>query len=193
LTLNISNSDILQFVWFSNVVLLFFLNLLWMSHAMPKKLVIWWKSHVFILVYIINIILDWLINKCIITWCFSYWPSYRSSVCCIGLGNFSWNIYRAPPKKSQYQSWYLTPCCGLEVQNPIKTLKSVKGPSNTFDLNPKWARTLHSVGNFSWTIYRAPKTNPNIKVDIWHPAVGLRCRIPPRHLIQLKTRAIPLT
>jgi hypothetical protein len=29
-------------------------------------------------------ILDWLINKGIITWCFSYWPSYRSSVCCIG-------------------------------------------------------------------------------------------------------------
>ena len=25
-------------------------------------------------------ILDWLINKGIITWCFSYWPSYRSSV-----------------------------------------------------------------------------------------------------------------
>jgi hypothetical protein len=30
-------------------------------------------------------ILDWLINKGIITWCFSYWPSYRSSICCIGL------------------------------------------------------------------------------------------------------------
>jgi hypothetical protein len=85
LTLNISNSDILQFVWFSNVVLLFFLNLLWMSHAMPKKLVIWWKSHVFILAYIVNIILDWLINKGIITCCFSYWPSYRPSVCCICL------------------------------------------------------------------------------------------------------------
>jgi hypothetical protein len=33
----------------------------------------------------------------------------------------------------------------------------------------------------------------NIKVDISHPAVGLRCIIPPRHLSQLKTRAIPLT
>jgi hypothetical protein len=30
-------------------------------------------------------ILDLLINKDIITWCFSYWPSYRSSVCCIGV------------------------------------------------------------------------------------------------------------
>jgi hypothetical protein len=30
-------------------------------------------------------ILHWLINKGIITWCFSYWPSYRLSVWCIGL------------------------------------------------------------------------------------------------------------
>jgi hypothetical protein len=30
--------------------------------------------------------------------------------------------------------------------------------------------------------------NPNIKVDIWHPAVVLRCIIPPRHLSQLKAR-----
>jgi hypothetical protein len=30
-------------------------------------------------------ILDWLINKCIITWCFWYWSSYRSSVCCNGV------------------------------------------------------------------------------------------------------------
>jgi hypothetical protein len=31
----------------------------------------------------------------------------------------------------------------------------------------------------------------NIKVDIWHPAMGLRCIIPSRHLSQLKTRAVP--
>jgi hypothetical protein len=30
-------------------------------------------------------ILDWLINKGIIMWYFSYWPGYRSSVCCIGV------------------------------------------------------------------------------------------------------------
>ena len=29
------------------------------------------------------------------------------------------------------------------------------------------------------------KIYSNIKVDIWHPAVGLRCRNPPRHLSQL--------
>jgi len=49
----------------------------------------------------------------------------------------------------------LTPCCGLEVQNPTQALKSVKGPGNTFDLNPEWEkRTLPSFGNFSWDIYR---------------------------------------
>jgi hypothetical protein len=42
---------------------------------------------------------------------------------------------------------------------------SVKVPGNTFDLNPKWQRTLPSFGNFSWDIYRVPPI-PNIKVDI---------------------------
>jgi hypothetical protein len=51
----------------------------------------------------------------------------------------------------------LTPCCGLEVQNPIQALKSVKGLGNTFDINPKWERTLPPFGNFSWDIYRPPK------------------------------------
>jgi hypothetical protein len=35
--------------------------------------------------------------------------------------------------------------------------------------------------------------NPDIKVDIWHPAVALRYRNPPRQLIRLKAWAIPLT
>jgi hypothetical protein len=105
-------------------------------------------------------------------------------------GNFSCDIH-SPPSKSKYRSWYLTPCCGLEVQNPTQSLKSVKGPGNTFELCPKWDRTLPSFSNFSWDIHSPP--NPNIKVDIWHPAVGLRCRISPRHLSQLKARPIPLT
>jgi hypothetical protein len=41
-------------------------------------------------------------------------------------------------------------------------------------------------------ISRTAKCFSNIKVDIWHPVVGLRCGNPPRHLNQLKTRAIPL-
>jgi hypothetical protein len=34
--------------------------------------------------------------------------------------------------------------------------------------------------------------NPNIKIEIWHPAVGLRCYIPPIHLRQLSARAMSL-
>jgi hypothetical protein len=45
------------------------------------------------------------------------------------------------------------------------TLKSVKGPGNTFDSNPKWKKTLPSFGNLSWDIHRIPQ-NPNNKVDI---------------------------
>jgi hypothetical protein len=111
---------------------------------------------------------------------------------------FSWDIYKEPPsiKKFKYQCWYLTLCCGLEVQKSTKALKSVKGPGNTFDWNPKWSRTLPSLIYFSWDIYREPpsiKKISNIKVDIWHPTVGLRCIIPPRHLSQLKVQVIPLT
>jgi hypothetical protein len=54
----------------------------------------------------------------------------------------------------------LTPCCGLEVQKPTQALKSVKGPGNTFDINPKWSRTLPFLIYFSWDIYRDP---PSIK------------------------------
>jgi hypothetical protein len=32
--------------------------------------------------------------------------------------NFSWDMYRVSPT-SKYQSWYLSPCCGLEVVNGI--------------------------------------------------------------------------
>jgi hypothetical protein len=46
------------------------------------------------------------------------------------------------------------PCCGLEVQKPTQELKSVKDPGNTFDLIPKWSRTLPSLIYFSWDINR---------------------------------------
>jgi hypothetical protein len=74
----------------------------------------------------------------------------------------SWNIYRNPlhKKKFKYESWYLTPYCGLEVQKPTQALKSVKDPGNTFDLNPKWSRTLPSLIYFSWDINR---DHPSIK------------------------------
>jgi hypothetical protein len=63
----------------------------------------------------------------------------------------------------------LTPYCGLEVQKPTQELQSVIGPGNTFDLNPKWSRTLPPLIYFSWDIYRDPpfhKKKSNIKVDI---------------------------
>jgi hypothetical protein len=56
----------------------------------------------------------------------------------------------------------LTTCCGLEVQKPTEALKSVKGQGNTFDLNPKWARTLPSLIYFSWDIYREPPLHKKI-------------------------------
>jgi hypothetical protein len=36
----------------------------------------------------------------------------------------------------------VTTCCGLEVQNPIQALKSVKGLRNTCEFNTKLGRTL---------------------------------------------------
>ena len=106
-------------------------------------------------------------------------------------GNILWDSY-SPRLKSKYQRWYLTPCCGLEMQNPTQAHKSVKGWGNTFDLNSKWKRTFPSFDNFSWDVYSSPTPNRNIKVDIWHPVVGLRCRIPPRQFSQLKAREISL-
>jgi hypothetical protein len=111
---------------------------------------------------------------------------------------FSWDIYKDPTPQFffKYQYWYLIPCCEFEVQNPTKALKSVKDLGNVFDLNPKWTRTLPSLIYFLWDIYRghpSTKNISNIKVDIWHPVVGLRCWNPHRHLCQLKAREIPLT
>jgi hypothetical protein len=39
----------------------------------------------------------------------------------------------------------LTPCCGLEVQNPTQALKTIKDPDNTVDLNPKWERKIKGI------------------------------------------------
>jgi hypothetical protein len=81
------------------------------------------------------------------------------------------------------------------VQKPKQALKSVKGPGNTFEFNPKWSRTLPSLIYFSWDIHRDPHPplkRSNIKVDMLHPTVGLRCKNPPSQLSQLKARKIPL-
>jgi hypothetical protein len=62
----------------------------------------------------------------------------------------------------KYQCWYLTPCCGLEVQKSTQALKSVKDPGNTFDLIPKSARSLPSLIYFSCVVYRVP---PKIEIS----------------------------
>jgi len=95
---------------------------------------------------------------------------------------FSWDIYRDPLHNLlfKYQSWYLTPYCGFEVQKPNHALKSVKGPGNTFDLNPKWSRTLAFLIYFSWDIYRDPPLHKKIKYQSWYltPYCGLEVQKP---------------
>jgi hypothetical protein len=86
--------------------------------------------------------------------------------------------------------WYIFH--GIFIEHLSQALKSGTRLGNTFDISPEWQRTLPSFVNFSWNMHRVPP-NPNIKVDIWHPAVGLRCIIPPRHLSQIKTQAITLS
>jgi hypothetical protein len=44
---------------------------------------------------------------------------------------------------------------------------SVKGSDNTFDLNPKWERTLPSFVNFSWDMYREPTAGFQISTLIF--------------------------
>jgi len=96
-------------------------------------------------------------------------------------------IHRDPPpqNKIKYQSSYLTPCCGLEVQKPTQGPKSVKGPENTFELNLKWARTLSSFIYFSLVIDRDPPPHKKIKyqssylthccgLEVQKPTHGLR-------------------
>ena len=105
---------------------------------------------------------------------------------------FSWDIYRDPPsikKKIKYQSWYLTSCCGLEVQNRTQALQSVKGPGHTFDWHPKWSRTLPSLIYFSWDIYRDPPLhNFFFKYQSWYltPYCGLEVQKPIQALKSVK-------
>jgi hypothetical protein len=76
-------------------------------------------------------------------------------------------MHRVPPK-SKYQGCNLTPCCGLERNYATYVLKSVKDPGNTFNVSPKWARTLPSLIYFYGIFIETPLHNlfSNIKVDI---------------------------
>jgi hypothetical protein len=77
----------------------------------------------------------------------------------------------------------------FEVQKPTQTLKSVKGPGNIFDWNPKWARTLPSLIYFSWNIYRNPPSiNKKIKYQCRYltPCCGLEVQKPTQALMSVK-------
>jgi hypothetical protein len=110
---------------------------------------------------------------------------------------FLWDINRDPLPQffSKYQNWYLTPCCG-HINFDIWIWGD---PIYIPWILPKEGKVLCHLGLKS-KVMAGPLTDltpfhnffPNIKIDIWHPAVGLRCIIPPRHWSQLKTRAIPL-
>ena len=70
--------------------------------------------------------------------------------------------------KFKYQSWYFTPYCWREVEKPTQELQSVKGPTNTFDWNPKWLRTWLSLIYFSWDIFRDPLHKRKFKYQSWY-------------------------
>jgi hypothetical protein len=90
--------------------------------------------------------------------------------------NFTGYIYRDNP---QQPSLHLTSCFKLRCRIQTRHLSQIWA-GNTFDLNPKWARTL--LLRILQDIFI--ETTPNNQVYIWHPAVHLRWRIPPRHLCQ---------
>ena len=103
---------------------------------------------------------------------------------------FSWDIHRDPLHKTKfkYQSWYVTPCFGLEMQKPIQALQSVKGPGNTFDWDPKMTRTLPSLIYCSWDIYRDPPPQKKFKYQSWYltPCCGLEVQKPTQALLSVK-------
>jgi hypothetical protein len=74
------------------------------------------------------------------------------------------------------------------VQKPTQAVKDL---GNTFDINPKCARTLPSV--IFHGLFKDSLNFFLIEVDIVHPAGGLRCRNPPRHLDHLMAWLRPLT
>jgi hypothetical protein len=96
------------------------------------------------------------------------------------LSDILYGVFVEPPPILFYRSWHLTPCCGLELQKSTQALKSVRCLGNTFDLISKWTRTLPS--GILHGILIDPSPIVFIEVDIWHRAVGLRCRNPPMEL-----------
>ena len=90
-------------------------------------------------------------------------------------------LWRPPPQfVFKYQSWYLPPCCGIEVHYPTSALKSVKDPRNTVKLSPKWVRILPSLIYFLWDIYGNPSPQLFFKYQNWYltPCCGIEVHYP---------------
>jgi hypothetical protein len=130
---------------------------------------------------------------------------------------FLWNIYRDTPSTIFFQISKLifdtliwkNIVEGVLYKYPMKNISRMAKFLPTFGKVKDIARVFNWLKCLGGIMHLKPTAgcqisilileNPlhnffsNIKVDIWHPAVGLRCIIPPSHLSQLKTRAISLT
>ena len=73
--------------------------------------------------------------------------------------------------------------------NQLNQLKTLATPLS----KPKSGKNFAVLRYFDGQLMGTPSPNQNIKVGLYHPDVGLRCIIPPRHLSPLKTLAIPLS
>ena len=79
---------------------------------------------------------------------------------------------------------------GLRCRNPSRHLSQLKARQYLW-LKSQVVKHFAVLNMFFMGYLKRPslhKKKSNIKVDSWHPAVGLRCRNPPRHLSQLKAR-----
>jgi len=83
-----------------------------------------------------------------------------------------------PPKKSKYQRWYWTPCCGLEVQNPTQTLKSVKGSGNTLIKSPSGKELFRPLAIFHGIFIGTPKKSKYLTtccgLEVQNPTKALK-------------------
>jgi hypothetical protein len=89
--------------------------------------------------------------------------------------------------------WY--PNMGLRCIMPPRQLNQLKTPAIPLIETQCGQELCRPWYIFHGISIQIPSTIffSNIKVDIWHPAVGLRCIIPPRHSSQFKALVIHLT
>jgi hypothetical protein len=120
---------------------------------------------------------------------------------------FLWDIYRDPPNN-------LFSSIKIDISYLAVGLRCIIPPRYWSQLKTRavfnWLKCLGVIMHLKPTaecqistlifekklwrggLYKYHMKNIYITIDIWHHAVDLRCIIPPRHLSQLKTQAIPL-